>query len=129
MNDNDKIKITFDELYDSRVDDELVRKQSINLSSKVEKDRLFSKFDNRILIKIGIIFLCVLLIGLMIIWFRMKHSPHSPQEQPSVKTKIYKADLSPKNKEHLISQTNFVIITVEHDMKLLNPWIKSSLIS
>ena len=105
MDDNDKIKITLDELNDSRVDKELVRKQSIILSQKVEKVEHFSKLDNRILIQIGVFFLCVLLIALMIIGFRMKHSP---QEQPSVKTKIYKADVSFKNKEPLISQNKIL---------------------
>jgi len=99
---NDKIKITFDELYDSRIDEEIFKNKSANLSPKVEKVQLFSKFDNRILIKIGIILICLLLIGFMIIWFRMKHL--SP-EQPSIKTKIYKADLSSKNREYLIYQT------------------------
>ena len=109
MVENSKIRITLDELYDSRVDEEIVRKQSIILSQKVEKVEHFSKLDNRILIQIGVFFLCVLLIALMIIGFRMKHSP---QEQPSVKTKIYKADLYPNNKDHFQSQTRLLTVTV-----------------
>jgi len=126
MDDNDKIKLTLDELNGSRIDEELDSKQSIILSQEVEKVSLFSKADNRTLIKIGIIILFVLLIGLMIIWFKMKHSP---QEQPPVKTKIYKADLSLKNKERLLCQTKFLIITAKTDLRLLNPWIKSNFAS
>ncbi len=109
MDDHDKIKITSDELFDSRVDEELVRKQSIILSQKVEYVEHISKFDNRILIQIGVFFLCILLIALTIIWFGMKH-PH--QERPSVKTKIYKAGLYPKSKEHFNSQTRLLTVTV-----------------
>jgi hypothetical protein len=116
MDDHDKIIITSDELFDSRVDEELVRKESIILSQKVEKVEHFSKFDNRILIQIGVFFLCILLIALTIIWFGMKHQhqrPHQHQEQPSVKTKIYKAGIYPQSKEHFISQTKLLTVTVE----------------
>lgn len=89
MDDQDKIRITSDELFDSHVDEELVRKRSVHLSQQVEKVRQSSKFDTRILIKIGIYILGALLISLMIIRSSMKHE--SPQEQPSVKSKTYKA--------------------------------------
>lgn len=105
MLDDDKVKISCEELNDSRVDEFLAMKQQMISSKNIVKDYQSSNPDYRRLFQIGLLVLLMILGVLLIIMFLMRHYP---QEPTSTKNKIYKASVFETNDPFFVNHHKFV---------------------